>query len=104
MAACCEAKTVSSQDILFLRLRTNCPSVGTMILSFRSIIDLWPSPDALALEIGARVEAVRKWRQRDNIPAPWWSAIVLSQTAQSAEVTFAAMANLAARRAEARAS
>lgn len=47
-----------------------------MTTTFRDIIELWPSPDAMAADIGARVEAVRKWKQRDSIPADWWTAVV----------------------------
>lgn len=44
--------------------------------SFRDIIGLWPTPDALALELGAKAETVRKWRQRDSIPADWWHPLI----------------------------
>ena len=47
-----------------------------MAQSFREIIKLWPTPDALAGEIGAKPETVRKWRQRDSIPAEWWLPVI----------------------------
>jgi len=44
--------------------------------TFRDIIETWPTPDVLATEVGANAEAVRKWRQRDSIPAEWWLPVV----------------------------
>ena len=66
-------------------------------ISFRSIIDLWPSADAMAGEIGAGVAAVRKWSQRDRIPAEWWSAVLATPRVRQARVTAELMALLAAR-------
>ena len=62
--------------------------------SVRSIIGLWESPEALASEVGAKVEAVRKWRQRGRIPADWWNAIARTGTAQAAGLTVEKMAGL----------
>jgi hypothetical protein len=67
------------------------------VVSFRSIIDLWPSADAMAGEIGAGVAAVRKWAQRDRIPAEWWSAVLAAPRVKKAKVTAELMADLAAR-------
>jgi hypothetical protein len=69
--------------------------------SFRSIIELWPSPsaDSMALEIGAGIPAVRKWYQRDRIPAEWWLAVLASEPAKYAGVTAETLAALAAREA-----
>lgn len=68
-----------------------------MTKSFRDVIDLWGSPDAMAKQIGASPWAVRKWRQRNNIPAEWWVDIVRAATRIDLPVTFAVLANLAAR-------
>lgn len=68
-----------------------------MVTSFQEIVELWPSPDAMAAELGVRVEAVRKWRQRDRIPADLWAAIVDTPTARAARVTVVLMASIAAR-------
>jgi len=67
------------------------------VVSFRSIIDLWPSADAMAGEIGAGVAAVRKWAQRDRIPAEWWSAVLAAPRVRKARITAELMAKLAAR-------
>ena len=69
-----------------------------MASSFRDIIGLWPSPDALAAELGAKAETVRKWRQRDSIPAEWWMPLIDVARARSVDLSAAEMATLAARR------
>lgn len=68
-----------------------------MVSSFREVVGLWESPDALAGEIGAGVSAARKWPQRDNIPAEWWLPILKTRTAQDAGLTAEDLAALAAR-------
>lgn len=47
-----------------------------MLKSHTEIIDLWPSQEALAADIGLSASAVRKWRQRRRIPSEAWPAIV----------------------------
>lgn len=68
-----------------------------MVQSFRHIIGLWPSPDALAVDIGAKVETVRKWRQRDSIPADRWLAVIDAAKARGEIISSDDMAALAAR-------
>lgn len=36
------------------------------------IIDLWPSIEAFADDVGAKVATARKWRQRGRIPSEYW--------------------------------
>lgn len=55
--------------------------------SFSDIVDLWPTRDALASEVGASHEAVRKWAQRDFIAAEWWPSLLKTSRAKSAGVT-----------------
>ena len=69
-----------------------------MVQSFTEIVGLWPSPDAMAVELGAKVETVRKWRQRDSIPAEWWLAIVEAASRQGHQLAIKDMAELAARK------
>lgn len=71
-----------------------------MANSFREVVDLWSSPDALAQDIGAKVETVRKWRQRDSIPAEWWLAVIAAARKREAVLTAGEMAEMAARRTE----
>lgn len=65
--------------------------------SFRSIIELWPSREAMAAEIGANASAVSKWWQRDGIPAEWWAAVLATDCAVGAGLTAEALTVLAAR-------
>lgn len=72
--------------------------------SFRSVIELWPSREAMASDIGAGASAVSKWWQRDGIPAEWWAAVLATDTASKKLLTAEALTSLAAREAaEARA-
>lgn len=64
--------------------------------SFRGVIDLWGSPDALAIDLGANVEAVRKWRQRDSIPADWWLPLVKLARKRRKKISVELLAALAA--------
>ena len=96
------AVCLQSRDTLALNIGTNCPidfgmPVEAEAISFRSIIDLWPSADAMAGEIGAGVAAVRKWSQRDRIPAEWWSDVLAAPRVKKAHITAELMAMLAAR-------
>lgn len=65
--------------------------------SFRDVIALWASPDAMAADIGAGVPAVRKWSQRDRIPDEWWAAVLATGTAKVKGVTADVLVRLAAR-------
>lgn len=67
------------------------------ISSFRDVVALWPSADALAAEIGAGAAAVRKWPQRDAIPAEWWLPILSTDVARAAGLTAEMLATFAAR-------
>jgi hypothetical protein len=65
--------------------------------SFRSIIELWPSREAMASDIGAGASTVSKWWQRDSIPADWWAMLLRSEQIQQAGVTADDFARLVAR-------
>jgi hypothetical protein len=67
------------------------------VVSFRSIISLWPSQEAMAADVGAGVAAVRKWWQRDRIPDEWWSSVLGTMTAKLAGLTAEKLVALAAR-------
>jgi hypothetical protein len=62
--------------------------------SFRSVVALWASCEALAADIGAPATAVRKWSQRDRIPADWWVPIVESEIGKANGVTVEILARL----------
>jgi len=65
--------------------------------SFREVMALWSSTDALASDVGAPVTAVRKWWQRERIPAEWWASVLSTNTAESHGITADLLAQLAAR-------
>jgi hypothetical protein len=76
----------------------------TDLTSFRSIIALWPSREAMAADVGAPVTAVTKWGQRNSIPADWWAAVLATSRALEAGLSAEILTALAAREvAEARA-
>jgi hypothetical protein len=78
---------------------TDCPiKLGMSDLdSFRSIIELWDSREAMASDVGAGNWAVIKWWKRDNIPSEWWVRVLSTGRAKSAGVTSDLLAELAAR-------
>lgn len=74
------------------------------IASFKDVIKLWDSQEALASEMGVNLPAVRKWWQRDSIPAEYWAALLLTERAKEGAVSADLLTALAAREsAEARA-
>ena len=66
-----------------------------MLHSFRDVIDLWDSPEALSDEIRVKPATVYKWRQRGRIPVEYWILICRSSRARDAGVTPQRMAELA---------
>jgi hypothetical protein len=85
-----------------LQFRTECPNVPVMVSTFREVVALWPSPDALASDLGAGVAAARKWSHRNSIPAEWWLPLLRTDVARKAGLTADDLAALAAARNEAR--
>lgn len=65
--------------------------------SFRSVIDLWRSLEAMAGDIGGRANVISKWRRRDSIPSEWWESILSTEVAKASGLTADALAKLAAR-------
>jgi hypothetical protein len=65
--------------------------------SFRSIIEIWPTREACASELGASAAQVSKWWQRDGVPAEWWAALLATQRAAEAGLTAEMLTTLAAR-------
>ena len=55
--------------------------MARQIKSFRDLVELWPTREALAAEVGAHPSAVSKWWQRDNVPPEWWALILASEVA-----------------------
>jgi hypothetical protein len=65
--------------------------------TFRDIIGLWDTPEALAEAINAKPAAVRKWKQRDSIPAVWWAAIIEAAEDRGAAITSDQLTAIAGR-------
>jgi hypothetical protein len=70
------------------------------LTSFRSIIGLWDSREAMASDVGATNWSVIKWFKRDVIPSEWWTRVLETEKARSACVTADLLARLAAKQAE----
>ena len=47
-----------------------------MALTHREMLDLWPSREALAAELGMDGGNVRLWRHADRIPLRHWERLV----------------------------
>lgn len=71
--------------------------MASQITSFRALIELWPSREAMAADIGAGASAVSKWWQRDSVPAEWWSAVLGTDCAKGKGLTAEVLTAIAAR-------
>jgi hypothetical protein len=67
------------------------------INSFRALIELWETREAMATDINAKASAVSKWWQRDSIPAEWWSPILATEIAFKSKLRAETLIELAAR-------
>ena len=67
-------------------------------MTFRAIIDRWPTVAAFAAEVGEKYPTVAAWRQRDSIPPRRWGAVVKAAHARGfTDVTYETLAGAAAR-------
>lgn len=66
--------------------------------SFKAVIELWPTREALAAELGEDSRLISKWWQRDKIPADRWAEVLALPTAASGGVTADLLTDLASRR------
>lgn len=71
--------------------------IDSQITSFRSLIELWGSREAMASEVGASNWAVIKWFKRDNIPSEWWTRVLSTEKAKTIGLTSDLFARLATR-------
>jgi hypothetical protein len=71
--------------------------MALQITTFRALIELWPSREGLAADIGAKSSAVSKWWQRDSVPAEWWAPILATDIAIKSRVRPETFIDLAAR-------
>jgi uncharacterized protein YjcR len=64
--------------------------------TFKEVIDLWPSVDELAEDLGKKPNTVRKWRVRNSVPADEWMRLIQSARARGIErVNADALAKIA---------
>ena len=75
--------------------------MAPQINSFRALIELWVTREAMAADINATASAVSKWWQRNSIPAEWWSPILATEVAFRSRVRAETLVDLAARASEA---
>ena len=67
--------------------------------SFSSIINLWPTAEAFAEDVGISGVLARQWRRRNKIPSEHWNRVVGAAACRGFDgVTLLALANLAAAR------
>lgn len=52
------------------------------------VIELWPTGEALASDIGVSGAVVRMWRHRNRIPAKHWRAILNAATERGIDLSF----------------
>lgn len=58
------------------------------VMTFKQIIQLWPSHQSLADRIGQPVDTVRKWHQRNRVPATVWLALIKSAADEGLDLTL----------------
>lgn len=68
--------------------------------SFRDVIELWPSKEAMASDVSAKASTVSKWWQRGSIPAEWWSRVLDTEKASTAGLNADLLTRFAARETE----
>jgi hypothetical protein len=74
--------------------------MAPQINSFRALIELWATREALAADINATASAVSKWWQRNSVPAEWWSPILATEIAFRSRIRAETLVDLAARASE----
>ena len=90
----------SSKDRMALRFKDRLSYSGGMapqISSFRALIELWETREAMAADIGAKPSTVSKWWQRGSIPAEWWAPVLATHIAFKSKVRAETLIKLAAR-------
>lgn len=86
-----------------LQIGTLCPNnwgmTDSVPASFRAIIDLWPSREAMSADVGGGLTnwAVIKWYKRDSIPSAWWPRVLSTEKAREAALTLDLLSRLAVR-------
>ena len=66
--------------------------------SFTAVIALWPTVEAMAIDLQVHGQVVRQWRARNSIPSPFWAAILETKVARRERLTATLFVQLADRR------
>lgn len=74
--------------------------MAEQITSFRELIKLWDTREAMASDVGAKLPTVLKWFHRNSVPADRWSAILATDVAARAGLKAETFVALAARNPE----
>lgn len=81
-----------------LRPNNSGMDADSPIASFRDVIDLWASREAMASDLNCGGSSkVRKWWQRNTIPSDWWTRVLETDVAKAAELSADLFARLAAK-------
>jgi hypothetical protein len=64
--------------------------------SFSDLIDLWPSVEDFASDIGVPFHTARNWRARNSIPAYRWAAVVAAAKKRHLSVSADLLTRMAA--------
>ena len=68
-------------------------------MTFSSLIDKWPSVAEFAKDVDQKLETVRKWKQRESIPAGHWLAIVEAAQKRGIDISIESLASMSQQRA-----
>jgi hypothetical protein len=66
-------------------------------MDFVAVIDYWPSVSALARDLDESPDRVRKWRERNSIPANRWVRLVRAGKKRGYSITIEKLSCIAAR-------
>ena len=61
-------------------------------MTFSQLIGQWPTVAEFARDVGQNLEAVKKWKQRDSIPASHWLAVVGAAEAKGISISIEQLA------------
>lgn len=64
-------------------------------MSFREVIDVWPTYAQMARDLGTSISAIKQMRRRNRIAAHYWSAIVAQSAERGRPVSFEDLAHSA---------
>lgn len=67
-----------------------------MPATFPEVIDLWPSINEFAAEMGVHINTVRNWHTRGRIPAKYWTGIIECAKRREIRITPSLLTQIAA--------